>query len=317
MDLEDIPDPIDKYEAMTGVAQDAERLGFDSIWVYDHFHTVPKPTQETTFEAWTTTAGLARDTQRIRIGQMVTCNGYRNPALLAKMASTVDVMSHGRLDFGIGAGWYEDEWRAYGYGFPDAPTRLKMLDEGVQIIRAMWSEDYAHFDGKYYQVDGAINCPKGVQQPHPPIWIGGGGEKVTLRIVAQYADVANFGGGAPDVFQQKAEVLRGHCAAIGRDYDAIAKSTNITALLLEPRDADRAEEISRPYRAGLSLEVWSATGNFVGTPSQLVSKVQSLVDLGAQYIIFYLPGVATDHAPLELLAHEVMEVMRGGPNAGG
>jgi alkanesulfonate monooxygenase SsuD/methylene tetrahydromethanopterin reductase-like flavin-dependent oxidoreductase (luciferase family) len=134
MDLVGIADPVEAYETMTSVAQEAEAQGFDSIWLFDHFHTVPIPTQEVTFECWTSTAALARDTKRVRIGQMVTCNGYRNPALMAKMASTVDVLSHGRLDFGIGAGWYEHEFRAYGYDYPDGPTRLRQLREAVQII---------------------------------------------------------------------------------------------------------------------------------------------------------------------------------------
>src|SRR6266487_1767783 len=159
MDLVWIQDPIEAYETMTYVAQTAEELGYDSIWLFDHFHTVPVPTQEVTFECWTSTAALARDTKRVRIGQLVTCNGYRNPALMAKMASTVDVLSHGRLDFGIGAGWYEHEYRAYGYGYPGAPERLRYLREAVQLIHAMWSEPYATFEGKYYQIQGAINQP--------------------------------------------------------------------------------------------------------------------------------------------------------------
>src|SRR6476469_4814164 len=175
MDLVGIADPVEQYEAMTRAAQAAETAGFDSIWVYDHFHTIPEPTQETTFEAWTITAGPVRDTQRVRVGQMVSCNGYRNPALLAKMASTVDVMSHGRLDFGIGAGWYEEEFKAYGYDFPDGPTRLKMLREALQIFHAMWEDDYATFEGNYYSVNGAINEPKRVQKRHIPIRLGGGG----------------------------------------------------------------------------------------------------------------------------------------------
>src|SRR5436189_1897570 len=155
MDLVGIPDPVEAYETMTRVAQEAEALGYDSIWLFDHFHTVPVPTQEVTFECWTSTAALARDTKRVRIGQMVTCNSYRNPALLAKMASTVDVLSHGRLNFGIGAGWYEHEYRAYGYQYQEAPERLRMLREALQIIHAMWDEHepYATFKGQYYQVD--------------------------------------------------------------------------------------------------------------------------------------------------------------------
>ena len=210
LDLVDIPDPVEKYEHMTRFAQEAERLGFDSVWLYDHFHTVPTPELETTFECWISTAALARDTQNVRIGQLVTCNNYRQPSLLAKMASTVDVLSHGRLDFGIGAGWYEHEWRAYGYGFPDAPTRLKMLGEALPIIKAMWTEPYATYEGKFYQVNGAINEPKGVQKPHPPIWIGGGGEKVTLKLVARYGDYSNFGGANIEEFKRKAAILRQH-----------------------------------------------------------------------------------------------------------
>jgi alkanesulfonate monooxygenase SsuD/methylene tetrahydromethanopterin reductase-like flavin-dependent oxidoreductase (luciferase family) len=169
MDLAEIPDPVAQYAAMGRVAREAERLGFDSVWLYDHLHTVPQPTLTTTFECWIATAARARDTQTIRIGQMVGCNGYRHPAYLAKVASTIDVLSRGRLDFGIGAGWYEQEWRAYGYGFPDGPTRLKMLAAALPIIKALWTEDYATFAGLFYQIQGAINEPKGVQQPHPPI----------------------------------------------------------------------------------------------------------------------------------------------------
>src|SRR5258707_5568774 len=140
MDLVGIPDPAEAYETMTRVAKEAEALGFDSIWLFDHFHTVPTPTQEVTFECWTSTAALARDTQRVHIGQMVTCNGYRNPALLAKMASTVDTLSHGQLDFGICARWYEHEYLAYGYDYLDASERLRHLRRAVQVILAMWTQ---------------------------------------------------------------------------------------------------------------------------------------------------------------------------------
>src|SRR5437868_8403427 len=139
MDLADIADPVEAYEAMTRVAQEAEALGFHSIWLYDHFHTVPVPSQEVTFECWIGTAALARDTQRVRLGQMVTCNSYRNPALLAKMASCIDVLSHGRLIVGMGAGWYQHEYEAYGYEYGDMPERLRRLREAVQVLKAMWT----------------------------------------------------------------------------------------------------------------------------------------------------------------------------------
>src|ERR671917_2390413 len=195
MDLVEIEDPYEQYEAMTRVAKVAEQTGaYDSIWVYDHFHTVPTPEKETTFECWTISAGLSRDTKRIKIGQMVTCNGYRNPALLAKMASTVDVMSHGRLLFGLGAGWYEHEWRAYGYGFPETRERMGQFREACEIIHRMWSEDYPVFRGKYFTIDKPINEPKSAAKPHPPFWIGGSGEQVTLKLVAKWGDACNING---------------------------------------------------------------------------------------------------------------------------
>ena len=154
MDLVEIRDPLAQYEAMTAVAREAEKAQFDSIWVYDHFHTVPTPEIETTFECWSITAGLSRDTKSIKIGQMVTCNGYRNPALLAKIASTIDVMSAGRLLCGLGAGWYEHEWRAYGYGFPEVPERMRAFREAVEIVVKMWTEEKPTYQGKFYTING-------------------------------------------------------------------------------------------------------------------------------------------------------------------
>src|SRR5256886_4990975 len=180
MDLARIKDPIEKYEAMTRVAQAADKGRWDSIWVYDHFHTVPDPKPEATFECWTITSTLVRDTKRVRVGQMVGCNGYRNPALYAKIASTVDVASHGRLNAGIGAGWYEHEWRAYGYGFPELKERMGMFKEACEIIHRMWTEDDPTFKGRYYTIDRPINEPKGVQKPHPPLWIGGSARRAAI-----------------------------------------------------------------------------------------------------------------------------------------
>src|SRR6266700_708861 len=233
MDLVGIADPIEAYETMTRVAQEAEAVGFDSIWLFDHFHTVHTPAQEVTFECWTSTAALARDTRRVRIGQMVTCNGYRNPALLAKMASTVDVLSHGRLDFGIGAGWYEHEYKAYGYDYPDAPTRLRHLREAVQVILTMWADEEAYFAGKYYQIGGAINQPKGVQKPHILLLIGGSGEKVTLKLVAQYGDACNIGNLEPEAIARKFEILRQHCATVGRAYNTIHRTLLLNCSIAE------------------------------------------------------------------------------------
>ena len=309
LDLVDIEDPIEQFEAMSQVAKTAERLGFDSIWLFDHFHTYHRPVLETTFECWTSTAALARDTSRIRVGQMVTCNGYRNPALLAKMASTVDVLSHGRLDFGIGAGWYQHEFDAYGYTFPPVPERLRMLEESLQVIRAMWTEPYASFAGEYYRIAGAINEPKGVQQPHPPIWVGGSGERVTLRLAAQYGDATNFGGHLDDLdwYRHKFGVIRGHCNAIGRDADELIRSSDVETTLVRP--GDDPELLTRRYRRDQTLAEYRSHA-IVGGPQEIIDAYGRLIDAGVNYIIVSdLPGLARLEV-LEALAADVLPAFR-------
>ncbi len=303
MDLVEIDDPIEQYEAMTRVGVAAEAAGYDSIWVFDHFHTVPTPEIETTFEAWTITAGLARDTKTVRIGQMVTCNGYRNPALLAKIASTVDVMSHGRAICGLGAGWYEHEWRAYGYGFPDIPNRMRAFREAVEIVTRMWTHEKASFKGQYYTIDGAINEPKGVQKPHLPLWLGGGGEKVTLKLVAQFAQGCNVGGGIPDDIRHKLGVLREHCNALGRDYNEITRSTGMNVFILD--GGEDAEKATAKARGKTSLEDFKK-GVLVGTVAQISERVEQIAEAGADYIIMSFPRVAYDHTLLQRFAAEVM-----------
>lgn len=283
MDLVDIDDPVEQYEAMTAVAKRADEGPWDSVWVYDHFHTVPEPTMETTFEAWTVSATLARDTKRVRIGQMVSCNGYRNPALFAKIASTVDVASGGRLNAGIGAGWYEHEWEAYGYGFPETGPRMRMFREGVQIIDKMFTQDEPSFEGEFYTIDEPINEPKSARTDHKvQLWIGGGGEKVTLKLVAQYADACNVGRD-PDVCKHKLEVLKGHCENVGRDYDEIIRSAELDAIIVN--EGDDADAI----RENLLFDY-----TIVGNAEEVRAYVQRLVDAGIDYIIVYLPGVATN-----------------------
>jgi F420-dependent oxidoreductase-like protein len=309
LDLVDIEDPIEQFEAMSEVAKTAERLGFDSIWLFDHFHTYHRPVLETTFECWTSTAALARDTSRIRVGQMVTCNGYRNPALLAKMASTVDVLSHGRLDFGIGAGWYQHEFDAYGYTFPPVPERLRMLEESLQVIRAMWTEPYASFAGEHYRIAGAINEPKGVQQPHPPIWVGGSGERVTLRLAAQYGDATNFGGHLDDLdwYRHKFGVIRGHCNAIGRDADELIRSSDVETTLVRP--GDDPELLTRRYRRDQTLAEYRSHA-IVGGPQEIIDAYGRLIDAGVNYIIVSdLPGLARLEV-LEALAADVLPAFR-------
>lgn len=291
MDLVGIGDPYQQWEAMTSVAKAADAGSWDSIWLYDHFHTVPEPTPESTFECWTTTAALARDTHRVNIGQMVGCNGYRNPALYAKISSTVDVASNGRLYAGIGAGWYEHEWKAYGYEWPELKDRMGAFREAVQIVSRMWTEDDVVFEGKYYSVNKPVNSPKGIRKPHPSLWIGGGGEKVTLKLVAQYGDAANVGGGDPAVIRDKLAILRGHCDTVGRDYDEIIKSTSLNVFPLDAgADPQKATEQAR---GGSDWDRFAAQ-TVIGTDDQIAAKVEAALEAGADYIIFYVPGVAHD-----------------------
>ena len=203
-------DPADHWARMSGLATRADAGPWESIWVFDHFHTVPVPTEEATHEAWTLMSAFGAVTSRVRLGQMCTCMAYRNPVYLAKVAATVDHISGGRVEMGIGAGWYEQEWRAYGYGFPPTRDRLGMLDEGVQIMRQAWTTGTATLAGKHYQVDGAIVRPLPLQDGGIPLWIAGGGEKVTLRIAAKYAPYTNFDG-TLDGFSHKSELLAQHC----------------------------------------------------------------------------------------------------------
>src|SRR5712672_3867817 len=272
MSLVDIKDPVEAYEAMTNVVTTGDELGYDSAWVVDHFHTVPTPTQEITFESMMMLAALARDTKNIRIGQIVLCNGYRNPALVAKMASTLDVLSHGRLNFGIGAGWYEHEYKAYGYPYPDAPERLRMLREALKVIHAMWSQEEAVFEGKYYQIRGAINQPKGVQKPHIPILIGGGGEKVTLKLVAQYGDASNVLGDL-ETIRHKLAVLKEHCETLGRDYATIHRTTGAICSI-----ADSDEEALALVPAHVMGQLKDTS--LVGSPETIRQRIAALEALG-------------------------------------
>ena len=222
---------VDQHWAvMRDLAAYADDSAWDSVWVYDHFHTVPMPTGEATHEAWSLMSAYAATTSRVKLGQMCTAMSYRNPAYLAKVAATADIISGGRIQMGIGGGWYEHEWRAYGYGFPSAGERLGRLDEGVQIMRDAWRDGKVSFAGKHYQVDGAIVAPKPLQDNGIPLWIAGGGEQKTLRIAAKYAQYTNFTG-EPDGFVHKSEVLAGHCRDVGTDFDAIVRSANVNAIV--------------------------------------------------------------------------------------
>ncbi len=241
-------------------------------------------------------AAMARDTRHVRIGQIVTCNSYRHPALLAKMASTFDVLSHGRLNFGIGAGWYEHEYRAYGYPYPDAPERLRMLREALQVILAMWTQEEATFKGTYYQVRGAINRPKGVQKPHIPILIGGGGEKVTLKLVAQYGDACNVLGDL-ETIRRKLAVLKTHCETLGRDFATIHCTTGAVCSIAE--DDETALALLPPPVRNQFRDT-----SLVGSPQTIRQRIAALEDVGIHELILDFPTSATDLTPIHRFARE-------------
>src|SRR5262249_43134536 len=247
-------------------------------------------TQEATHEAWTLMAAFGAATSRVRLGQMCTCMGYRNPAYLAKVAATVDIISGGRTEMGIGGGWYEHEWRAYGYGFPGAGDRLAQLDEGVQIMRQLWTTGTATLRGEHYQVDGAICQPLPLQAGGIPLWIAGGGEKKTLRIAARYAAYTNFDG-TPVVFARKSALLQGHCAQVGTDFAAIVRSANYNVVIGETDKevADRLDSLRARLARYVSADQADgqvrnvASSPLVGTPEQLAERLTSLSDLGMTY----------------------------------
>jgi F420-dependent oxidoreductase-like protein len=223
-------DPRVAWNRTAAVARQADQLGFESIWLFDHLHTVPVPTDEITFESFTSLSALAAVTSRVRLGHVVICTAFRNPALTAKMISTMDSISGGRMDLGIGAGWKRDEWLAYGYGFPETRERLAALGDHLEIITRMLSgdrSDHATFDGRYAHVRDAINVPKPIQRPRVPIMVGGNGPNVTWRLAARHADELNLDGLSASEVAEALPVIRSRCEEIGRDPDTLRVSVHI------------------------------------------------------------------------------------------
>jgi len=222
-------DPVAAWERTVGVARQAEALGFESIWMYDHLHTLPRPEGEIVFESFTALSALAALTQRVRLGHVVVCTGFRNPALTAKMISTLDTVSSGRAELGIGAGWKRDEWVAFGYPFPSTSERLAMLADHLEVVTRMLAggpAERASFEGRHARVAGAYNVPKPVQRPRLPVMVGGNGPNVTWRLAARYADELNLDGLTPQEVERALPVIRQRCEEIGRDPDSLRVSVH-------------------------------------------------------------------------------------------
>lgn len=289
--------PEQLFERVADIAVTAEESGFDSVWVMDHFFQLPLlgPPSHEMFEAYTLLGALAARTRRVRLGTMVTGVTYRNPAQLAKAVTTLDVISQGRAICGIGAAWFDVEHNALGFDFPTARERLDRLEEAVQILQAMFTQDVADFEGRYYSVRNAFNSPRPVTPGGPPILIGGSGPKRTLRLVAQYGDACNISGDAEAV-RHLLGVLEQHCADVGRDPSQITKTrlgTLVTgrdhadaegrfAAMLSARGVDLKalpEDVAAGLRARIS----------VGGPDEIGEHVRALLDAGLDGLIFNLP----------------------------
>lgn len=295
------------YDALAAHWREADALGFDTVFIDDHFYGVVRPPGEPQMEAWTLLGALARETTRIELGILVTCNSYRSPALVAKMAATMDVVAGGRFIHGMGAGWYQSEYEGYGYDFPPVGVRLAQLDEALRVQKLLWSEERPSFSGTYYRLAEAWCSPKPVRRPHPPILIGGGGERVLLRLVARHADIWNNGGDVQE-FAHKLEVLRRHCATEHRDYDAIEKSWFGNVIV----DADPARAEARLARVasawGMSPQQMEARA-LAGTPERIVERVREYVAIGVTHFIGMF-GRVDDLRSTRLFAERVLPAFR-------
>ena len=268
------------------MATTAEDAGFDSVWVMDHFYQLPPlgGPAEPMLDSYTLLGALAARTTTVRLGTMVTGVTYRNPAHLAKIVTTLDVISAGRAILGIGAAWYDVEHEGLGFDFPPAGERLDRLEEALQICRAMFAEDAPSFDGRYYRIHEARNIPRPVQAGGPPILVGGGGEKRTLRLVARYADMSNITGDAATI-AHKVEVLRGHCEAVGRDPSEVTVSRLSTLVLTE---SEQETVATLDFLEQAMGERPSGAAD-VGTADELVAQVEELAAAGVEYFVFNMP----------------------------
>jgi len=277
--------PVDGSSAKTFVNQILGFLkeleeNYSSAWVDDHFvpwlTSIPKATPN--LESFTSISYLAGVFQKLTFGNIVLCNSYRNPATLAKMAATLQTLTHGRFVLGIGAGWKEDEYIAYGYEFPSPRARVGQLEEGVQIIRRMWTEETVTFKGRYYTVDQAYCEPK--PKPVPPVMIGGGGEKLTLRVVARYADWWNLPNVSPETYQHKLAVLKEHCRREGRDSAEIAKTLGSNVAIAETDKEARRLAVDSPF-----INMENEESFVIGDPARVSEKLREYIRLGVELFI--------------------------------
>ena len=288
LDLEEENNAIKQFEFSKSIVITADKIGFDSLYAYDHLIPFFKDDiEKNIFECFTLLSATATITKRIKIGQIVTCNSYRNPALLAKMVSTLDVISNGRMELGIGAGWYEKEYLAYGYDFPSHIERIKQLDESLSIIKEMWTKKSASFEGNYYTIKEAICNPKPIQKPHPTIMVGGSGEKYLLKVVAKHANRYNIFFGTPQEMERKITIVKDYCNKIGRDHKEIQYSVVLPCIITESGE-DIKQVAARYKRRDKTVDQYLdfvAGGITIGTPERIINGLNQYIELGVSHFI--------------------------------
>lgn len=295
-------EPKKYYDHIKNIVLECEKAGYDSVWLDDHLMYNNWPI----LESWTVLSALSSLTNKIRLGTMVSCIQHRNPALLAKTAATLDVISNGRLEFGIGAGVQEAEHVAYGFGFPKPSIRLERLDEALEVITRLWTQEKTSYDGKYYKLKDAVCEPKPLQKPHPPITVGGSGEKL-LKVTAQYADRFDWGFlPSVEAYKNKLEVLENHCKSVGRNFAEIERSCWPSGQVLIAKDeASLAKKISKIKPANVSVQEFKKTA-LAGTHQECREHLQKYVDLGVTYFMLFFADLPTVDG-LRLFAETVIK----------
>lgn len=307
--LDEFPDSNahDQFLFSKSVALKAEQLGYDAGYVYDHF--IPYYGDKRTlpfFEAYTLLSAIAAITTKLRVGQVVTCNSYRLPSLLAKMSSTLDAISNGRLEFGIGAGWFEHEYNSYGYQFDSASARIEQLDESLIIIKKMWQKEKSSFKGKHYSIKNAICSPKPIQKPHPPIMVGGAGQKL-IAVAAKHATRYNHPFGTPEILQSKIEMLKIQCKKINRNFEEIENSVLLRVLVGKDKDDIKqiATQLKKKNESISEFIMRSKDSIALGTPDEVIEYLRRYVNIGISYFIVNFIGLSNSLEMLSLFSKKV------------
>jgi F420-dependent oxidoreductase-like protein len=311
--IEQENNPIKQYEFSKTITILADTLDFDSIYTYDHF--IPHygdDIEKNIFECYTILTAAAVITKRIKIGQIVTCNSYRHPSLLAKMLSTLDIISNGRIELGIGAGWYEKEYKTYGYEFPSNISRIKQLDESLNIIKTLWKETPANFKGKYYEIKNAICNPKPIQKPYPTIMVGGSGEKYLLKVVAKHADRYNLFFGSPTEMKRKISILKDYCKSVGREntLNELQYSVVLPCIIRESEDEVNQVLIKnkRKDKTVKQYIEYLVNGITIGDPDKILKGINEYVNLGITHFIMHFIGL--DNDSLRLFDSKILKNFR-------